>query len=157
MTTSHKGLKNFDETLKKAGSALGRFFARSQKKLEESGRQAVKTASELVDTATRTAEKTVESTVERIHEATATEAETKKSAPPVLKSIKNKSIADSVRLLADDISAYLNENGKTAVEELVAAMEKQRRNQGMIFAAMGWLAGEGKVKVTKDGKNISSK
>ncbi|MCK4838599.1 MAG: winged helix-turn-helix domain-containing protein [Desulfobulbaceae bacterium] len=157
MTTSHKGLKNFDENLKKAGSALGRLFARSQKKLEESGRKAVKTANEMVDTATRTAEKTVESTVEKIHEATATGEATKKPAPPALKSIKSKSIADSVRLLADDISVYLNDNGKTTVEELVASMEKQRRNQGMIFAAIGWLAGEDKVKVTKDGKNISSK
>jgi hypothetical protein len=152
-----KGLKDFDESLKKAGSALGRLFARSQKKLEERGRQAVKTASVFVDTATKTAEKTVESTVEKIHEATASGETTKKTAPLALKSIKSKPIADSVRLLADDISVYLKENGKTAVEELVGAMEKQRRNQGMIFAAMGWLVGEGKVKVTKDGKNISSK
>ena len=36
-------------------------------------------------------------------------------------------------------------------------MEKQRRNPGMIFAALGWLTGEGKAKVTKDGKNISVK
>ena len=158
MTTPPKGLKGFDENLKKAGSVLGRLFARSQKKLEESGRQAIKTAGELVDTATKTAEKTVESTVVKIHEATATGEATKKSAPPAaFRSIKSKSIADSVRLLADDISAYLTENGKTSVAELVTAMEKQRRNQGMIFAAMGWLAGEGKVKVTKDGKNISSK
>ncbi|MEN8134700.1 MAG: winged helix-turn-helix domain-containing protein [Thermodesulfobacteriota bacterium] len=156
-TPQKKGLKNFDESLKKAGSALGKLFARSQKKLEEGGRQAVKTASELVDTATKTAEKTVESTVEKIHEATATGEATKKAAPPALKSIKSKPIADSVRLLADDISAYLTDNGKTTVADLVAAMEKQRRNQGMIFAAMGWLAGEGKVKVTKDGKNISVK
>jgi nucleotidyltransferase/DNA polymerase involved in DNA repair len=157
MTTPQKGLKNFDENLKKVGSVLGRLFARSQKKLEESGRQAIKTAGELVETAAKTAEKTVESTVEKIHEATATGGTIKKTATPALKSIKSKSIADSVCLLADDISAYLKDNGKTTVEELVAAMEKQRRNQGMIFAAMGWLVGEGKVKVTKDGKNISSK
>ena len=57
--------------------------------------------------------------------------------------------------MAADITDYLADNGKTPVTELVAAMEKKRRNQGMIFAAIGWLAGEGKAKVTKNGQNIS--
>ena len=155
--TPKKGFKDFDENLKKAGSAIGQLLARSQKKLEESGKQAIKTAAELVETVTKTAEKTVESTVEKIHEVTATDEPAKKATAPALRSMKSKPIADSIRLLADDISAYLKENGKTTVNDLVTAMEKQRRNPGMIFAAMGWLTGAGKVKVTKDGKNISVK
>ena len=151
-----KGLQDFDESVKKAGAAIGQLLGRFQTNIDKTGKQAIKTAKELVETASKTAEKTVESTVEKIHEATAGEA-VKKAAVPALKSIKSKSIGDSVKLLADDISAYLKENGKTTVEDLVAAMEKQRRNPGMIFAAMGWLAGAGKVKVTKDGKNISAK
>jgi len=152
-----KGLQDFDENVKKAGAAIGQLLGRLQSKLDKSGRQAISTAKELVETASKTAEKTVGSTVEKIHEATATTDTAKKSAAPALKSIKNKPIGDSVKLLADDIAAYLKENGKTTVEELVAAMEKQRRNPGMIFAAMGWLVGGGKAKVTKDGKNISVK
>ena len=104
--TTKKGLKDFDEHLKKAGSVIGQLFARSQKKLEESGKQAIKTATELVETVSKTAEKTVGATVEKIHDATATETAAKATAP-ALRSIKNKSIADSIRLLADDISAYL--------------------------------------------------
>ena len=154
--TSKKGLKDFDENLKKAGSMIGQLFARSQKKLEETGKQAIKTATELVETVSQTAEKTVGSTVEKIHDATAT-GTAAKATVPALKSIKNKAIKDSVLLLAEDISAYLKENGKTTVTDLVAAMEKQRRNPGMIFAAMGWLVGAGKATVTKDGKNISVK
>ena len=55
--TSKKGLKDFDENLKKAGSMIGQLFARSQKKLEETGKQAIKTATELVETVSQTAEK----------------------------------------------------------------------------------------------------
>ena len=154
--SAKKGLQDFDENVKKAGAAIGQLLGRFQTNLDKTGKQAIKTAKELVETASKTAEKTVESTVEKIHEATAGE-NAKKAAAPALKSIKSKSIGDSVKLLADEISAYLKENGKTTVADLVAAMEKQRRNPGMIFAAMGWLAGAGKVKVTKDGKNISAK
>ena len=154
--SAKKGLQDFDESVKKAGAAIGQLLGRFQNNLDKTGRQAIKTAKELVETASKTAERTVESTVEKIHDATAGES-AKKATAPALKSIKNKPIDDSVKLLADDISAYLKENGKTSVIDLVAAMEKQRRNPGMTFAAMGWLAGAGKVKVTKDGKNISTK
>ncbi len=155
--SAKKGLKDFDETVKKAGAAIGQLLGRFQSNLDKTGRQAISTAKELVETVSKTAEKTVESTVEKIHEVTATGEAAKKPATLALRSIKNKPIADSVQLLADDISAYLKENGKSTVNDLVAAMEKQRRNPGMTFAAIGWLTGKGKVKVTKDGKNISLK
>ena len=154
--SAKKGLQDFDESVKKAGAAIGQLLGRFQNNLDKTGKQAIKTAKELVETASKTAEKTVGSTVERIHEATAGDA-AKKSAAPAIKSVKNKPIRESVRLLAGEITDYLKENGKTAVVDLVAAMEKQRRNPGMIFAAIGWLAGEGKVQITKDGKNISAK
>jgi hypothetical protein len=154
--SAKKGLQDFDDNVKKAGAALGQLLGRFQTNLDKTGKQAIKTAKELVETASKTAEKTVESTVEKIHEATGSES-AKKAADLALKSIKSKPIGDSVKLLADDITAYLKENGKTTVADLVIAIEKQRRNPGMIFAAIGWLVGGGKVKVTKDGKNISVK
>ena len=155
--SAKKGLKDFDETVKKAGTAIGQLLGRFQTNLDKTGRQAISTAKELVETVSKTAEKTVGTTVEKIHEATAVGEAAKKTTAPALRSIKNKAIADSIQLLADDIAAYLKENGKTTVNDLVAAMEKQRRNPGMTFAAIGWLTGKGKVKVTKDGKNISVK
>ena len=154
--SAKKGLHDFDENVKKAGAAIGQLIGRLQTRLDKTGRQAISTAKELVETASKTAEKTVGSTVEKIHEATASEADAKRPTA-ALKPVKNKPIAESVRLLAGDITAYLKDNGKTTVEELVTAMEKQRRNPGMIFAAIGWLAGQDKVKITKDGKNISVK
>jgi hypothetical protein len=155
--SAKKGLKDFDESVKKAGTAIGQLLGRFQTNLDKTGRQAISTAKELVETVSKTAEKTVGSTVEKIHDATSTGEAAKKPAAPTLRSIKNKPIADSIQLLADDISAHLKENGKTTVNDLVTAMGKQRRNPGMVFAAIGWLTGKGKIKVTKDGKNISAK
>jgi hypothetical protein len=154
LMAAKKGLQDFDENVKKAGAAIGQLLGRFQSHLDKTGRQAIKTAKELVETASKTAEKTVGSTVERIHEATASGPEVK-VAPAGLRPVNNKPISESVRLLAADINSYLTENGKTTVDDLLAVMEKRRRNRGMTFAAIGWLAGQDKVKITKDGKNIS--
>ena len=153
-----KGLKDFDENLKKAATAIGQLLARSQTKLEKTGRQALKTTGKIVDSVTKKAEQTVESTVEKIHEATTSgDEQSKKTAPAKFKPIKNKTINESVRFLAEDIINYLTDNGKTTMAELQMIMGKRRRNQGMVFAAIGWLAGENKVHITRDGNNISLK
>ena len=153
-----KGLKDFDENLKKAATAIGQLLARSQTKLEKTGRQALKTTGRIVDSVTKKAEQTVESTVEKIHEVTASgDEQSKTTAPARFKPIKNKAINESVRFLAEDIINYLTDNGKTTMAELQMIMGKRRRNQGMVFAAIGWLAGENKVHITRDGNNISLK
>lgn len=153
-----KRLKDFDENLKKAGAAIGQFLARSQAKLEKTGSRAIKSTEKLVDTMARRAEHTVESTVEKIHEATApSDDHDHKPSPARFSSIKNKAISESVLFLATDIIDYLTDNGKTTVAELQMIMEKRRRNPGMTFAALGWLVGENKVHITRNGENISLK
>jgi hypothetical protein len=150
-----KGLKDFDKNLKKAGTAIGQLLARSQAKLEERGRQALKSTGKLVDSMTKKAEETMETGVEKIHEATAPETSAKAQVASAFKPIKNKPIADSIKLLAEEIRIYLDDNGKTPVEELIVIMGRRRRNPGMFFAAVGWLSVEGKVKVTKNGLTLS--
>ena len=158
IVASKKGLTDFDENVKKAGSAIGKLLARSQAKIEKAGRQALKTTGELVETMTKKTEETVESTVEKIHEATApSNEESKNNAIPKFKPIKNKAINESVRFLGEDIINYLVDNGKTTMAEMEMVMGKRRRNPGMTFAAIGWLAGEDKVHITRNGENISLK
>lgn len=155
---SGKGLKDFDENLKKAGSAIGQLLARSQAKLEKTGRQAIETTEKLVNNMTKKAEETVETTVEKIHEATATSDEQhKKSQTAKFKPIKNMAINDSVRFMGEDILEYLVDNGKTPITEMQMVMEKRRRNPGMTFAAIGWLAGNDKIHITRNGETLSIK
>ena len=113
----------------------------------------------MIDTMTQKTEQTVESTVEKIHEATAPDREKSKknTATARFKPVQNKAINESIRIIAEDIINYLTDNGKTTTAELQMVMGKRRRNQGMIFAAIGWLAGENKVHITRDGNNISLK
>jgi ATP:corrinoid adenosyltransferase len=158
MVAPKKGPKDFDGNLKKTGAALGQLLARSQAKLEKTRLQAIKSTGRLVDRMTRKAEQTVEATAEKIHTATAsTEEQSRKTATARFKPVKNNAINESVRILAEDILTYLIDNGKTTTAELQMVMEKRRRNPGMIFAAIGWLAGENKVHITRDGNNISMK
>jgi hypothetical protein len=150
-----KGLKDFDENLKKAGAAIGQLLARSQAKLEKTGRQALKTTGKLVDTMTKKAGPTLEATGETIPAAPDPgEEQNKKNSPAGFKPIKNNPINISIRLLGEEIIAYLTDNGKTTTAELQMIMGRRRRNQGMVFAALGWLAAEGKVHITRDGNNI---
>jgi hypothetical protein len=151
-------MKDFDKNLKKAGAAIGQLLARSQAKLEKTGRQALKTTGKLVDTMTKKAEPPGEPPVGKIRDASAPgEEQNPKSSPTGFKPIKNNPIDLSIRLLGEEIIDYLTDNGKTATAELQMIMGKRRRNQGMVFAAVGWLAGEGKVHITRDGNTIGLK
>jgi len=156
--TSKKGLKDFDENLKKAGAAIGQLLARSQAKLEKTGKQALKTTEMLVGAITLKSERPTEEITEKTPEPTIdVEERNENMSKQRLRPINNKPIAESIRILGDDIVDYLTDNGKTTAAELLMVMEKRRRNLAMIFGALGWLVAEKKIHVTRNGQNISLK
>lgn len=153
-----KKVNDFESSLKKAGSTIGQLVAKSQAKIEKTRRQAIEKTGKLFASISQKAEHTIESTIEKIHEETAPANENNRpDTQPSFKPIKNKAIRESVLFLAEDILEYLTDNGKTPINELLMIMGKRRRNPGMTFGAIGWLIGENRIHITRNGENISLK
>ena len=57
-------------------------------------------------------------------------------------------------LLAEEVRAYLEENEEIGLSKLVNVMKNQRNSEAMTFGAIGWLARDGKIAISKDGKKI---
>lgn len=153
---SKKGLKDFDKHLKKAGSAIGQLLARSQAKIEKTTRQAQKSTEKLVGTLAHKSEQVREAAMKNIpRNKNHAEEPIENMSTPKLRPIKNKPIDESIRILGKDIINYLTDNGKTTTAEMMMVMEKRRRNPAMIYGAIGWLAGENRIHITRNGENIA--
>ncbi|MCA1766131.1 MAG: hypothetical protein LC633_07800 [Desulfobulbaceae bacterium] len=153
----NKERKGFDKHLKIAGTAIGQFLGKSQARFEKATRQAHKTTEKLVETiVTRSGQMTQQVTMGNIPKTTNYgEEPTEKMTTPRLRPIKNKPIEESIRILGEDIINYLIDNGKTTTAEMMMVMEKRRRNPAMIYGAIGWLAGDNRIHITRNGQNLS--
>jgi hypothetical protein len=144
-----------DENMKKAASSIGKALARSQVKLEKTRRQAVKKAGEMVDKVTSSAEQALERTVKKPHKTEDDISGTRKVSASRFSGRGKKSVIDSIGLLAGEVLAYLEENEEIGLSKLVNVMKNRGNSEAMAFGAVGWLARENKIAISKDGKKIS--
>lgn len=147
---------DFDNRLKRAGSAFGQFLARSQAKIEKTTRQAQKSTEKLVETIAHKGGQAREAIIGNPLATTPHGEEHEENmSTPRFRPIKNKPIDESIRVLGEDIINYLIDNGKTTTAEMMMVMERRRRNPAMIYGAIGWLAGENRIHITRNGQNLS--
>jgi len=144
-----------DENMKKAASSIGKVLARSQIKLEKTRRQAVKKAGEMVDKVTQSAEQALERTASKIQRTENNSSGTRKGSSTRFSGRGKKSVVDSIGLLAGEVLTYLEENEEIGLSKLVNVMKNRGNSEAMAFGAIGWLAREGKVAISRDGKKIS--
>ena len=131
------------ETSIKVGKAL----ARTSVKAETSTKKVKKMAEELLDTVTA---KTTKKKSDRPQPPMAK----KKGALP-LSPAPGLSVEGHLGFLAGDIYHHLEAEGQTAVSKLLTALKKRQHTEAMFYAAIGWLAREGQVTFTPDGKDLT--
>jgi len=144
-----------DENMKKAASSIGKALARSQAKLEKTRRQAVEKAGKMVDRVTHTAEQALDRTVKKNSQDEKEISGTRKGSSSKFSGRGKKSVVDTIGLLAEEVLTYLEEQEEIGLSRLVNVMKNRGNSEAMAFGAIGWLAKEGKVTISKDGKKIS--
>jgi hypothetical protein len=121
-------------SLTETGIKVGKALARSSHKVEDTRRRVRKVAGNIVDTVTP-----------------------KKETPPkkgLFKPPADMPVADRLGFIAGDIYQYLLRMGTTPADTLVQKMMQDGNNQAMVFAAIGWLAREGKIAFSSDGDSL---
>ena len=122
------------ETSIKVGKAL----ARTSIKAEKSTRKVKKMAEELLDNVTGKHPKKTSARATSIPLAPAS----------------GLSVEGHLGFLAGDIYQILNSKGETAATELVGTLKKRTHSEAIIYAAIGWLAREGQITFSPDGKML---
>ncbi len=150
-----KSPDKLDQNLKEAATKIGKALARSQVKFEKTRRQALKRAEEMVERVTHSAEKPMGQKVDDAGEAEERIKGTRKGSSSRFKPTGRKSVTDSIGLLADEVQAYLEENEEIGLSKLVNIMKNRSNSEAMTFGAIGWLARDGKITISRDGKKIS--
>ncbi|MDH4321820.1 MAG: winged helix-turn-helix domain-containing protein [Desulfobulbaceae bacterium] len=131
------------ETSIKVGKAL----ARTSIQAEKSTNKVKKMAEELLES--------VGEKVSRTKNAVAAKKKTAPAREIALAPASGLSVEGHLGFLAGDLYQTLKAKGDTAASELVNALRKRGHTEAMIYAAMGWLAREGQVTFTPDGKNLT--
>ncbi|MDH3393283.1 MAG: winged helix-turn-helix domain-containing protein [Desulfobulbaceae bacterium] len=131
------------ETSIKVGKAL----ARTSIKAEKSTQKVKKMAEELLDTVTG-------KQAGKKNTATKTKKTATRSRALPLSPATGLSVEGHLGFLAGDLYQILETDGETAVNKLVGSLKKRSHSEAMIYAAIGWLAREGQVTFTPDGKNL---
>ncbi|MFZ5776436.1 MAG: winged helix-turn-helix domain-containing protein [Thermodesulfobacteriota bacterium] len=145
--------KTLNETTIKVGKAL----ARSTHQMEQTGRKLKKAAEKLVKEAGHRVEETVEETVDVIKKEVKSLTKKKESAPanPLLfHPGRGMTVEGQMGFLAGDIYHYLCDHGTVTVEKLHKQLAK-RHPAALIFAALGWLTREAKIRFSDDGQTVS--
>jgi hypothetical protein len=150
-----KKTDKIDENMKKAASSIGKALARSQVKLEKTRRQAVKRAGEMVGKVTHSAEQALDRTAKKIPQTENVIPGTKRGSSSRFSGRGKKSVIDSIGLLAAEVLIYLEENEEIGLSKLVNVMKNRGNSEAMAFGSIGWLAREGKIAISRDGKKIS--
>jgi len=153
--TDKKKTDKIDENMKKAASSIGKALARSQVKLEKTRRQAVKKAGEMVDKVSHSAEQALNRTAPKISQTKNDTSGTRRGPSSRFSGRGKKSVIDSIGLLAGEVLAYLEENEEIGLSKMVNVMKNRGNSEAMAFGSIGWLAREGKITISKDGKKIS--
>ncbi|MFC1513067.1 winged helix-turn-helix domain-containing protein [Thermodesulfobacteriota bacterium] len=117
---------------------VGKAIARTSVKAEKSTQKVKKMAEELLDTVTS-------------HQ---TKKSTPRPRPLALSPAAGLSVEGHLGFLAGDLYQILKADGETAVNKLVNTLKKRSHSEAMIYAGIGWLAREGQVTFTPDGKSL---
>lgn len=130
-----------------ASIKVGKALARTSIKAEKSTNKVKKMAEELLDTVTskKTDKKATASTKKK-------PAARSRSLP--LAPAAGLSVEGHLGFLAGDLYRVLEADGETAVNKLISSLKKRSHSEAMIYAAIGWLAREGQVTFTPDGKSL---
>jgi len=142
------------EKIKKAATSVGKALVKSQVKLDKTKRQAVKGAKKLVNKIAHSAENMLEQASKKIKHAEKITA-AKEPGGNRFQATNNKTIVESVGLLAEEIRLYIEENEEIGVSKLLGVMKSRDNGDAMIFAAMGWLIRDRKIVISPDGKKVS--
>lgn len=153
--TVRKKSRKLEQGLKKAATTIGKSLARSQVKIEKTGRQAVKSAEKLVESMTHSAEEVLAKTAGKIKQAEEKISGGRETGSSRFKGAGRKSVAESLGMLADEIRIYLEEHEEIGVSKLLGVMKSRSHSDAMVFAAMGWLVRDAKIAISGDGKKVS--
>lgn len=154
MTTSKKGRK-LEKNLKKAASTIGKTLARTQVKIEKTGRRAVKGAEKLVEGITHSAEEVLAQTAGKLRKAEERLSGDKERGASRFKGVGRKSVAEAIAILAGEIRICMEEHEELGASKLLSLMKGRGHSDAMVFAAMGWLVRDKKIVISEDGKKIS--
>jgi hypothetical protein len=121
-------------SLTETGIKVGKALARSSFKVEDTGRRVRKVAGDIVGTVSLT-------------------KETPPRKGPFLPRA-DMTVAASLGFVAGDIYLYLQGMGATPADKLVRKITRDGNTQAMVYAAIGWLAREGKIAFSPDGDTL---
>lgn len=144
--------KKKNDLMTKTSVRIGKALARSTFKAEEAGRKAKKTAREIID---RASSKTAEGIKTAVKSVKPTEKPNNSAG--FLRGQKGISIEKNLDVLGKEISAYLEEDGKTKTDKLVNVMMRRGNNKVATYAAIGRLAQKNKIIFSANGASVSLK
>jgi len=130
------------ETSIKVGKAL----ARTTVKAESSTKKVKKMAEDLIDA--------VSAKAAGVKKSAAAPRKAPQSRLP-LAPASGLSVEGHLGFLAGDIYRHLEAEGQTEVNTLLQVLKTRQHSEAMIYAAMGWLAREGRVTFTPDGSSLT--
>jgi hypothetical protein len=154
MTTKKKGRK-LEDGLKKAATSIGKTLARSQVKIEKTGRKAVKKAEKLVEGITHSAEEVLAKTAGKLKQAEERLSVEQERGATRFKGVGQKSVAEAIGILAGEIRNCMEEHEEIGASKLLSLMKARGNSDAMVFAAMGWLVRDKKIAISEDGKKVS--
>jgi hypothetical protein len=149
--------RKLEEGLKKAATSVGKTLARSQVKIEKTGRRAVKSAKKLVKGMTHSAEEVLARTAGKLRQAEGLIGGERERNSTRFRGIGHKSVAETIGLLAGEIRIYMEEHEEIGASKLLSVMKGRGYSDAVVFAAMGWLIKEKKIAISEDGKKVSQK
>ncbi|MDH3393350.1 MAG: winged helix-turn-helix domain-containing protein [Desulfobulbaceae bacterium] len=127
-------------TFTETGIKVGKALARTSAKAERSTRKVKKMAEELLDSVTG--------------KKAAKAKSTPKPQALTLSPAAGLSVEESLGFLAGDLYQLLKSNGKTTSKKIIGTLKKGGHSEAMIYAAIGWLAREGKITFTPKGDKL---
>jgi len=136
--------------MKKTATSIGKNPSTPKSKIDKSKRQpAVKVAKKMVN-------KMAHSVANMLVEEGGAKPKTGKEAGVNrFRATEDKTVVESVGLLAEEIRIYMEENEEIGVSKLLGVMKGRENSEAMTFASMGWLIRDGKITISSDGKKVS--
>ncbi len=142
-----QGANSEKDIITETSIKVGKALARTSVQAEKSTRKVKKMAEELLES--------VGEKVSRKKNTAAAKKNASSSREIALAPASGLSVEGHLGFLAGDLYQSLKAKGDTPASELVNALKKRGHTEAMIYAAMGWLAREGQVTFTPDGKNLT--
>lgn len=135
----------------KSATTIGKKLATPQTKVDKTKHQPpAKGAKKLVNKMAHTVENMLAEQAEK-------KASGKEPGANRFRAAANKTIVESIGLLAEEIRIYMEENEEIGVSKLLGVMKSRGKSEAMTFTAMGWLIRDNKITISSDGKKVSLK